>query len=60
MSAMSVFVSDSNYLVEKEALRYDLKAAVADVGGYLGLLLGVSLLNAYDFMVRALNTKKMF
>ncbi len=32
---------------------YDFKALVADFGGYLGLLLGVSAIQAYDAIVKA-------
>ncbi len=34
--------------MQKEVLMYTASDAWADVGGYLGLLLGISFLNIYD------------
>ena len=35
--------------VQKESLVYDYQDLLADFGGYLGLLLGVSMLSIYDY-----------
>lgn len=43
----------SSYVTSKEVLRYDSKDIVADFGGYLGLLLGFSILNLFDLMLEA-------
>ena len=36
---------NSDYIVRQEYLTYDMNSLIADVGGYLGLLLGYSLLS---------------
>ncbi len=41
----------SSYITGKEVLRYDKKDIVADFGGYLGLLLGFSILNLFDIVL---------
>ncbi len=51
----SVFITDPSYTVEREVLKYDVKDLVADVGGYLGLLLGASILNAVEYFTAALS-----
>ena len=40
-----------DYVEEKEYLTYDHNDFVADFGGYLGLLLGHSVLTCYDWVV---------
>ena len=44
-TAALAFVRESSYVSEREVLRYGAADAVADVGGFLGLLLGVSALD---------------
>ncbi len=45
--------SNTDYVVRKEYLTYDENSLIADVGGYLGLLLGHSILNIFDVLVHA-------
>ena len=49
--AWVVFVRESSYLVEKEVLMHDMGNLIADIGGYLGLLLGVSILDVFDILL---------
>jgi len=51
----------SEYLeVAEEILRYDLGSLAADVGGFLGLLLGASLLSLYDTLVQIFLNRTSF
>ena len=50
-SATGLFFPDTDYEVVQEVLLYDGKALVADVGGYLGLLLGVGAVELLDFVL---------
>ena len=43
---------NSRYIEYAQYLTYDRKSLVADFGGYLGLLLGSSLLTFYDLFKR--------
>ncbi len=45
-----VFLSPKATSAETEVLAYDFYSLVGDVGGYLGLLLGVSLLTLFDIL----------
>ena len=45
-----VLMTDSSVKVIEEHLLYDWSNFVADIGGYLGLLLGVSVLTLYHWM----------
>ena len=45
-------ISHSRYIEYEQYLTYDGKSFVADFGGYLGLLLGSSLLTFYDLFKR--------
>ena len=47
---VSIIVSmrDSSYLEEEQYLIYDFDSFIADVGGYMGLLLGSSFLSLFD------------
>jgi hypothetical protein len=42
------------YIERKQYLIYDNSSLIADIGGYLGLLLGYNLLSMYNFMVEKL------
>ncbi len=39
------------------ACRYDFSNVIADVGGYLGLLLGGSILSIYNYLTREVRMK---
>ena len=41
---------NTDYIVHKEYLTYDINSFIADIGGYLGLLLGHSLLSVYEWL----------
>ena len=45
---LTISLSSSNYLIEKDVLLYNESNLIADIGGYLGLLLGVSILSIYE------------
>ena len=49
---VSMHISSNNFYIEKDILIYDESNLIADLGGYLGLLLGVSVLNIYQMMVK--------
>ena len=38
---------NSDYIVRQEYLTYDMNSLIADIGGYMGLLLGQSILGLY-------------
>ena len=42
---------NSDYIVRQEYLTYDMNSLIADIGGYLGLLLGYSLLSIYEWLM---------
>ena len=44
----SFFIADREVIVSNEVLQYDEFNFIADFGGYLGLLLGASLLTIFD------------
>ena len=41
---------NTDFVVRHEYLTYDYNSFIADVGGYLGLLLGYSILSIYEFL----------
>ena len=45
---VSFSISKFSVVEEKDVFTYDLNSFVADFGGYLGLLLGMSLLSIFD------------
>lgn len=45
---LTISLSSANYLIEKDVLLYNESNLIADIGGYLGLLLGVSILSIYE------------
>ncbi len=45
---IDLFLSTSKHLVKKQYVIYDGNSFFADVGGYLGLILGHSLLGIYQ------------
>ncbi len=47
-SPMYVHVQESNYGVSREVLRYTSSDLLGNVGGWLGLLLGTSVLSLFD------------
>ena len=48
-----IFLTESTQMVvEEEILIYDLGDLVADTGGYLGLLLGLSLLSLVEMAIK--------
>ena len=56
-----LYFEGGNYEVTKEYYTYDENSFIADVGGYLGLCLGFSLLSFFDMGVEAVHwiTAKM-
>lgn len=48
MFGVTFAIAQTDTLEEREVLTYDGSSFVADVGGYLGLLLGMSMLDIYD------------
>ena len=49
-----LFISmhDTSYVQEEQYIIYDFNSFIADVGGYMGLLLGSSILSLYDEVER--------
>ena len=43
-----ISMSDTSYVQEQEYIIYDVNSFIADVGGYMGLLLGCSILSLFD------------
>jgi hypothetical protein len=43
-----LYYPSGNYVVAREYDTYDLSSFIGDVGGYLGLCLGMSILSFYD------------
>ena len=51
-SSMMAFAMPADVMVtEEEVYNYDFNSFMADVGGYLGLLLGMSVVGLYDVFV---------
>ena len=48
----SFFSQHLQIVVTEEVLAYTIEDLVADFGGYLGLLLGASILSMYDFITQ--------
>ncbi len=44
---LGLFNRDTRYMLLKQYVIYDFNSFIADVGGYLGLMLGHSILSAY-------------
>ena len=53
---VEMFFAKSEVIQEREVLVYDFYDLIGDIGGYLGLLLGASLLSIYDGIVYVINT----
>ena len=51
-----ISMHDTSYVKEEHYLIYDFNSFIADVGGYMGLLLGSSILSLYDEIERLINT----
>ena len=47
LSAISIMITDPNIRVEQQTLKYDQNSFIGDIGGFLGLLLGLSILDIY-------------
>ncbi len=45
---VQIFYPNTDYKVREEYIAYDFSSLTADFGGYLGLLLGHSILTLYD------------
>ena len=59
---MFISMHDSSYLQEEQYLIYDYNGFIADIGGYMGLLLGSSILSLFDLaekFLRALHKSSM-
>ena len=52
-------INDKFFIEEEQYYVYDFNSFFADVGGYMGLLLGSSLLSIYDEIGQWLNWKKV-
>jgi hypothetical protein len=48
---MKIILTSGRYIEKKQYLIYDNSSLIADIGGYLGLLLGYSILSLYNVMV---------
>jgi hypothetical protein len=46
--SLNLYYGSGRYQVRHQYLTYDAQSLVADIGGYLGLLLGHSVLSFYD------------
>ena len=51
-----MYFPGGNYEVTNEYYTYDENSFIADVGGYLGLFLGFSLLSFFDMGVESVNS----
>ena len=56
---VSLQIDDKFFIEEEQYYVYDFNSFFADVGGYMGLLLGSSLLSIYDEIGQWLNWKKI-
>ena len=54
--ALTFYIQDSSYTEEEQYRIYDFNSFIADVGGYMGLLLGSSFLSLYDEVESSLRT----
>jgi hypothetical protein len=48
---IKMILTSGRYIEKKQYLIYDNNSMIADIGGYLGLLLGYSILSLYNKMV---------
>jgi len=44
----ALYLSPNGVIISKETMAYDFQDFIGDVGGFLGLFLGASLLSVYD------------
>ena len=51
-----ISMHETSYIQEEQYIIYDFNSFIADVGGYMGLLLGSSILSLYDEAERLINT----
>ena len=54
--SLTFYIKDSSYTEEEQYIIYDFNSFIADVGGYMGLLLGSSFLSLYDELESCLIT----
>ena len=55
---IAAYVLQGQYLAEEDKIIYDYLNLIADVGGYLGLLLGYSILSISDGIIENLHSFK--
>lgn len=55
---VDLLIISGSYDVKEQYVVYDFSSLVADIGGYLGLLLGQSLLTSYDAIAKMIYRKK--
>ena len=53
--SISMFFPSGQHFVRREYLLYDQNDLIADIGGYLGLLLGYSILSVFHRILRLCN-----
>ena len=58
LSQVSLQVDDKTFVEEEQYIVHDFYSFFADIGGYMGLLLGSSLLSLYDEAVGLLRCLK--
>ena len=58
ISQVSLQVDDKTFVEEEQYIVHDFYSFFADIGGYMGLLLGSSLLSLYDEAVGLLRCLK--
>ena len=56
---VSIQIDDKSFIEEEQYYVYTFNNFIADVGGYMGLLLGSSILSIYDEIENYLNRKKL-
>ena len=54
------YFSSGAYLVNREVAMYSMSNLVADIGGYLGLLLGVSCFSVFDTLEKLIKKNQLF
>lgn len=55
---VSLAITGGSFGVKKQYVIYDLSSLISDIGGYLGLLLGQSLLTSYDMVLNWITNRK--
>ena len=57
---LSFLYHDGSFDVREEYLVYDTSNLIADMGGYMGLLMGQSILGIYYFLTRILTKMEIW